>query len=135
LPFPIDADLIVVLIEGYLPKPAEHTSLLPALEVAMKTAAGAEFGWDGLPVTARAQHIENAVKDLAIGEWRSAPFARPSNAGQKGFDALPKSVGNAKVIVDSGARSGHEGPPVRKGRPAQALFALMQLSVKFWDRF
>jgi hypothetical protein len=79
LPFPIDADRVVVLVEGDLPQRAEYASLLPALEVPMEAAAGAELGWDGLPVTASPQHVEDAVKDLAIGEWRSPSFAGPSN--------------------------------------------------------
>jgi hypothetical protein len=93
------------------------------LEVAVQAAAGAELGWDRLPVTARPQYVEDAVEDAAIIEAGPTALGGSSDTGQMKFEAFPECVRNPEVVDNRGARSGHERPPVRIGRPAQVLFA------------
>ena len=82
LPIPVDADQLVVLVQGGLPELAEHAPLLPTLEVPVQAAAGAELGRDGLPLAARPQDVEDAVENLAVRQAGTPTLRGSPDLGQ-----------------------------------------------------
>jgi hypothetical protein len=122
LPFPVDADYVVVLVQGDLPQGAEDAPLLPPLEVPVQAAAGAELGRDGLPVAPRPQDVEDAVEHPAVRQPGPAALGGPPDLGEQRLDPLPEGVRDAEILDHHGARCGHNPPP--RGRmPLPALFA------------
>lgn len=89
LPFPVNAQLVIVFVQGGLPEFAEEPPFGPALEVAMQAAAGAELRGSGFPVRAGAQDIEDAIEDLAVGQGGPSALGRAAPLGEQGFQALP----------------------------------------------
>lgn len=98
LPLPVDADLVVVLVQGGRPQLAERAALLPPLEVPVESTPRPELRGDGLPRAAGPQDIGDAVENLAIGQPGSPTLAGPPDPGEEGLDPLPEGVREAEVL-------------------------------------
>src|SRR4051812_749064 len=125
LPPPVDAEHVVVLVQGHLPEGAEHAPLLPPLEVPVEAAPRPELGRDGLPVAARPQDVEDPVESPAVRQARAAAAPGAADPRQEEFDPPPQRIGGAESVHHRRAGGGPCPPPswADTGKP---LFALKQ---------
>ena len=122
LPLPVDADHVVVLVQGVLPELAEHAPLLPAREVAVEAAPRTELGRGGLPLTAGPQDVEDPVEYPAVRQGRATALTGSPHPRQERFDPLPQRVRDAKRLNDSVSSGGHDDSPQRANRWALTLY-------------
>jgi hypothetical protein len=115
LPLPVDADPVVVLVQGDLPQGAEHAPLLPPLEVPVQAAPGPELGRGGLPVAAGPQDVEDAVEHPAVRQPGPAALGGPPDPGEERLDPLPQGVRDTEVLDHRRARCGHIDLPTGEG--------------------
>ena len=91
LPFPVDADLVVVLVQGLLPQRAEQSPPLPALEVAVQTAAGAELGRGGGPSSGRRYAGRRKCRPTpGVGARAAVPPCGSGAPGATGARCVPR---------------------------------------------
>ena len=124
LPFPVDPDQVVVLVEGSLPQLAEHAPPLPPLEVPVETTAGPELGRDGLPVTTRPQDVEDAIEDVTIGQAGAATPGGPPNLREERFHPIPQGIRHTKRLDNGVTCGGHDDSPQWANPWALTLYSL-----------
>jgi hypothetical protein len=129
LPLPVDADQLVVLVQGVLPERAEHPPLLPPLEVPVEAAAGPELGRNGLPVAAGPQDVEDAVEHLAVWQAGAAALGGRTDPGEQWLDPFPQGVGDTERLNDGVAGGGHDDPPATGESVGTSI-----ITPGFWDR-
>src|SRR3970040_1408042 len=77
LPAPGDPLQVVILSQAGPPHVSENAGPLPLLEAEVHRAATAVLAWDGLPLTAGPQHVQDARQHGSVGHPRAAAHLPP----------------------------------------------------------
>lgn len=113
-PGPVDAREAVIVEQALLPELEEDAGLDPLLETVVGSGAGAKLGGiEGLPLTARAEDIEDGIGTDPIRSTRpsAAEAVRIHMLGKEDLHHLPQLIGDAPVIGDM--RQTHNGSSFR----------------------
>jgi hypothetical protein len=110
-PLPVDAERVVVDLEQQLPDLLEVPGFGPRSEAAV---AGGRRGAEALarqraPLAARAKHIDDGVKDLAVGHGGTAARAGLFLGPEDGRDSTPQIVRHMPDCFQRGL-GGHDSP-------------------------
>ncbi len=126
-PPPSDPSQLVILAQAVFPHFSEHPLNSPFLEIAVSRAARVVFPGKHFPLTARAQKVEDPIKDFSRICWRPSP--RPPLRfllRNEFFDLFPKLITNVSPAWSPRKRltvllPSHSGSPPTKGTLARNL--------------
>src|SRR5215469_384853 len=74
LPFPLNADQLIIVLQSGLPEGLEEASSLPFLKAIMHRRTGSQLARQGIPLDARPQDVDDRLKSLAILHARATSF-------------------------------------------------------------
>src|SRR6266446_7329596 len=115
LPLPGNAHFAIVVFQQHFPGSLEHPGLHPLAEAAMHSRPGRILlAWNRLPLTARAQDIEQGVEDEPKSDSRSPRRPWGFLGPQQGGKVAPQLIGHMPYCRHCGL-GGHSSPPVLMG--------------------
>src|SRR5579883_3362429 len=92
LPFPLDADQLIIVLQTGLPESFEDACPLPLLKAIVNRRTGSQFSWQGIPLDARAQHVNDSLKGLPISHAGPTPFGMGGGRWNQGLHSFPQLI-------------------------------------------